>query len=360
MSDSRKRVLFMIPTLTAGGAERVIVTILRHLDRTRFTPALAVVDTRDAVFLDEVPEDVELVDLRSTRVRYVLPKLIHLIWQRRPDAVLSTLGQLNLALAILRPVLPDGIRYLARETIVVSADAKTKKWPRLWRSAHRFYRRFDAVICQSRDMQEDLIHEFDLPREKTVLIHNPIDVARIRELAMAPLDDLKPGGLVSVGRLTHQKGIDMLIDALALCARPALHLTIIGDGPLRKDLEQRAKAKGVARQVTFAGFQKNPYPFIARAAAFVLSSRYEGFPNAVLEALACGTPVIALPAPGGVRELLESVRGCTIADQVSAESLAKAIASHSFGGRIDGTAVERYSAENITRLYEREFEKGRR
>ena len=358
MSDTRKRVLFMIPTLTGGGAERVIVTILRHLDRRRFIPTLAVVDTRKAVFLDEVPEDIDFIDLRCTRVRYALPKLVKLIWQRRPDVVLSTLGQLNLALAVLRPLLPDGVRYLARETVVVSADAGTKKWPRLWRSAHRhFYRGFDAVICQSRDVQEDLINQFAVPLKKTALIHNPVDLARIRQLAAIPLpvNDQGQVRLVSMGRLSHQKGFDMLIDALALCGRPTLRLTILGEGPLRKELEQRAIAKGVAHQVEFAGFQKNPYPFLAAADAFVLSSRYEGLPNVILEALACGTPVIALPAAGGVREILGEVSGCVIAERVTSESLAKAIACFPFGIRVEYSVVERYGASSITRLYEEEF-----
>jgi glycosyltransferase involved in cell wall biosynthesis len=130
--------------------------------------------------------------------------------------------------------------------------------------------------------------------------------------------------LVSAGRLTYQKGFDMLIDAVARCTR-SVHLTILGEGPLRRELEERARAKGVSDRVRFAGFLKNPYPFFAQSDAFVLSSRYEGFPNVVLEALACGAPVIALPAPGGVREILEPIAGCVIAKQLTTDSLVQAI-----------------------------------
>jgi glycosyltransferase involved in cell wall biosynthesis len=362
----RRRVLFMIPTLTGGGAERVIVTILRHLDRNRFLPILAVVDTRNARFIEDVPEDVQFIDLHCARVRYALPKILRLMWKQRPDVVLSTLGHLNLALAILRPLLPNGVRYVARETIVLSAHLEMKSWAWLWRMAYRrFYGRLDLVICQSQDMQKDLVQQFNLPPTKTIVIHNPVDLTRIRQLSSAPLepDHRQRNGrgncnslrLVSAGRLTYQKGFDLLIDAVALSARPAIELTILGEGPLRQELEQRALVRGVAQQVKFLGFQKNPYPYLADAHAFVLSSRFEGFPNVVLEALSCGTPVIALPAPGGVREILEGLSGCIVTESISAESLGEAIRDFSSGRVIDHHIVEQYAVEPITRRYEQQF-----
>ena len=99
-----RRALFVIPTLTGGGSERVVTNLLKYLDRRRFRLTLAVVDMRQAEFLSDVPEDVEVVDLRCLRVRYALPKLIAMIWRLRPDVVFSTLGHLNLALAILATV----------------------------------------------------------------------------------------------------------------------------------------------------------------------------------------------------------------------------------------------------------------
>jgi glycosyltransferase involved in cell wall biosynthesis len=361
VTDARCRALFLIPTLTGGGAERVIVTIIRHLDRRRFVTMLAVVTTRDAAFIDDIPPDVEFIDLHSGRVRYVLPTLLRLIWKRRPDVVFSTLGHLNLALAILRPLLPDNVRYVARETVVISADLETKTWPRLWRAAYRiFYGRLDAVICQSLDMQKDLIQQFAMTPAKTVVINNPVDLIRIRKLAAAeqsqpPQRDGKSMHFVSAGRLTHQKGFDILIDAIALRADPSIQVTILGEGPLRQELEARAAVKGVAHQVRFIGFQKNPYPFFAQAGAFILSSRYEGFPNVVLEALACGTPVIALPAPGGIEEILSEVPGCIIARGINAESLAEAISRFRCGQSIDTSVTDRYSAETITQRYEEQL-----
>ena len=332
---TRRRVLLLIPTLGGGGAERVFVTLLRYLDQSRLQLALAVVDSREAAYRADVPRDVELIDLHCTRVRYALPKIMRLIWQRRPDVVFSTLGHLNLALAMFRPLLPNGVRYIGRESNIVSEVLSGYTHPRLWGWAYRrFYPRFDVVVCQSVDMRADLIGHFAFPPGKAVMIHNPVDIERIRCLSAEVIStDYEPPAshsetaplLVAAGRLSHQKGFDLLIEALALCEDKRPRLTLLGEGPLRPALEELARQRGVGDRVRFAGFQKNPYPFFVRADAFVLSSRYEGFPNVVLEALACGTSVIAMPCPGGVAEIAELAGGVLIASAVDAESLSVAI-----------------------------------
>ena len=357
--DNRRRVLFLIPSLRGGGAERVIVTLLRHLDRHRFSLALAVVDTRGAVFLEHLPTDVELIDLRCRRVRYAIPEIMALIWRRRPEAVFSTLGHLNLALAMLRPLLPTGVRYVARETTVPSHGVKEYRFPFAWAQITRlFYPLFDLVVCQSTAMQSDLVEHFSFPEKKTVLIHNPVDIEFILGMAQdgnrPTATDPDSIGFVAAGRLGSEKGFDLLIEAFALLKDSRVQLDILGEGPLRDELEQLVRSKGLSDQIRFVGFQANPYAWFARADAFVLSSRYEGFPNVVLEALACGTPVIATPAPGGVREILDDIAECHVAEAVSANSLSLAIAAFISGSRerVPATAVAPYALERIVGQYE--------
>ena len=338
--------LLLIPSLRGGGAERVVVTLLRYLDRSQFQLALAVVDLRESAYRADVPPDVELIDLQCTRVRYALLKIMGLIWRRRPDVVLSTLGHLNLALAMLRPLLPNGVRYIGREASIVSEALSRYTYPRLWGWAYRrFYPRFDVVVCLSVHMREELINRFGFPPGKAVIIHNPVDIERIRCLAAKVIgtDDEPPAShadaaphLVAAGRLSHAKGFDLLIEALAKCDDRRPRLTLLGEGLLRPALEQLARQRGVADRVRFAGFQKNPYPFFVQADAFVLSSRWEGFPNVVLEALACGTSVIAMPCPGGVAEIAELAGGVLLASAIDAESLSVAIRRFIGGERRTG------------------------
>ncbi len=369
MTSPRTKILFLIPTLSGGGAERVIVNLLRHLDRSKFELALAVVDTRKAAYLKDLPDDIEFIDLQCSRVRYAFLKIIRLIWQRQPNIVFSTLGHLNLMLAMVKSFLPRNTRYICRETIVLSEHLNTFGNLRIWEWGFKtFYGRVDQIICQSKDMKDDLAVNFAMPPNKLVVINNPVDIERVRRLAVESVatgmlknnaatktDKNNIINLVSVGRLVEHKGFDLLIDALALCANPRFNLTLLGEGPLLEDLQNQAKAHGIEKQVCFAGFQKNPYAFIAQADAFVLSSRYEGFPNVVLEALACGTPVIATPALGGINEILDGLDGCAIAKTLTAEGLAEALSNFVYGNRLPSTAVEPYAMDRIVKQYEQQL-----
>lgn len=304
-ADRIRHVLFLIPNLRGGGAERVLVDVVKHLDRRRFRVSLAVVDMSEAVFQHEIPTDVDLFDLNALRVRRGLPRIVSLIWRRRPNVVFSTLGHLNLALAMARFLLPRDVRTVARETIVVSCALAQQPRRRQWAALYRwFYRAHDRVVCQSRDMRDDLVGSFGFPPQKTSIIYNPVDILRIRTLSRRRLEILPTAAdgairFVAAGRLDHQKGFDLLIDAIASLKDPSITLVLLGEGPWRERLNRQVVERGLENQIRLVGFQSNPYAWFAHADAFVLSSRYEGFPNVVLEALTCGTPVIATPAPGG-------------------------------------------------------------
>jgi glycosyltransferase involved in cell wall biosynthesis len=338
-----------------------VATLLRELDRGRFQPMLAIVDGRDGTWRTELPDDVPVHDLACRRVRDALPRVVALIRRERPDVVFSTLSHLNLALALVRPLLPGPTRCIARESIVLGELVSRMRRPALWRTAYRqLYRRFDAIVCQSEDMRRDLVEHFRVPAAKAMTIHNPVDAERIRHLvgssgvnaADVPRDPARIE-LVAAGRLVPQKGFDVLIEAIGLAGDARMHLTVLGEGPLRTALEAQAAGLGLSSRVRFAGFDPDPWPAYARADAFVLSSRYEGFPNAVLEALACGTPVVAVPAPGGLDEIATATGGVRLAADLSAAALARALgdfaATRDAPVRIDLAA---YGLRRIVARYE--------
>lgn len=355
----RLRVICMLPSLGAGGSERVLLTVLRHLDRERFEATLVVVDGRHTDLAHDVPSDIPVFDLGCARVRQAPARILKLLWQRRPAVVLSTLGHLNLMLALLKPLLPRSTRLVGRESNVPSALFALTGASRWWNAAYRlFYSRLDYVICQSKAMQVDLEDSYSV-RAPMRVIPNPVDVARIRELsASLPSHAFFEGSgvvrLVAVGRLERQKGFDILLDALAMLARADVRLAIVGEGSLRPELVAQAERLGLASRTLFAGRQQNPYAWMRSADALVLPSRLEGFPNVVLEALACGTPVVATPVPGTM-EILGGLPGCAVSASVSAGDLAAALAQWLASPRIrlGREAASPYEAAEITRRYEK-------
>jgi glycosyltransferase involved in cell wall biosynthesis len=183
----------------------------------------------------------------------------------------------------------------------------------------RLYARADAVIAVSEAIADSLRTSFGVPATRLRTIYNGYDAAEITRLAEAPLspederwfvESPVPDSLVvvAVGALVPQKGHDILLHAFARVRQsmPGARLLIVGDGPDRAALEAAARQLGVADAVRFAGYQPNPYAFMRRAAVFALASRFEGFPNVLVEAMICGVPVVAMDCETGPREILGS------------------------------------------------------
>jgi glycosyltransferase involved in cell wall biosynthesis len=277
---------------------------------------------------DLVPPGIPVHDLARPRLRQALPRLIAALRRSRPDAVVPTLGYVNLAVLALRPLLPAGTRIFPREANLPSKSTDAMAVPSLGRAAYRLlYPRADGVLCNAAVVAEALARECGIAPARIHLIDNPVDVAALRASALPPHRATGTGArFVAAGRLTRQKGFDRLID-LWPTLTPEAHLTILGDGPERIALEARAEERGVAARISLAGFQIRPWPFYAGADAFLLPSRWEGMPNAALEALACGTPVIATPESGGIGEVAAAASPGAVTVAAWGEAFAAALAA---------------------------------
>jgi glycosyltransferase involved in cell wall biosynthesis len=300
----RLSVMFAIPELDKAGPDRVLFELLSSLDRERFAPSL-LVSSDKGYYLTRLPSDVEVVVARAKRLpRYPVVESVRAVRRRAPDVVFATL-RMTLTLGLGAFAFPRRTKLILRQANDLTADfALLVKRTRI---KHRLakqvtlaaLRQADAIVCQSDAMRDDL-KQLGIRVPKHV-IGNPVDVAAAQRAGAArEATVLGSPSLVAVGRLSAQKGHDLLLRAIAIvrATHPNVHLTIVGEGPDRADLEQLARSLGIANNVTFAGFVPEPLPLVKAADLFVLCSRYEGFPNAVLEALALGKPVVVTDCPG--------------------------------------------------------------
>lgn len=303
---TRTRVAFVLPSFAGGGAERVIITFANALPRDRFQVALVVLNDEGPLH-DLVEDHVRLHVIGVPRVSRALPQLLRLLRRLRADVVMSSIGQVNVALLASRWLLPRGTRVAVREANLPSLILPRVRFRWVFAAGYRWlYPRADVVFATSQRMRDELIELGSAPSQVKVL-PNPVDVDRIRALADPPTRVPGEGRrFVAVGRLVHQKGFDLLLPVFAQLPDED-HLTILGEGPERSALEDQARSLGIEHRVSMPGFTDNPWTCMAGADALVMPSRTEGMPNAALEALACGTRVIATPESGGILEFARDV-----------------------------------------------------
>jgi glycosyltransferase involved in cell wall biosynthesis len=281
--------------------------------------------------------------------------------------VFATL-RMNLTLGVVAAAFPRHTRLILRQATHASTDfaaliekSNVKHRVSRWMTT-TVLRRADAVICQSEAMRADLRK---LVGERGVfhVIGNPIDVDAVRRAARTSVTLPGSPALVSVGRLVHLKGYDLLLPAIdrLRSSHPDIHLTIFADGPERPSLEALARRLDLSRHVTFRGFCSEPLPAVHAADLFVLASRYEGFPNAALEALACGTPVVLTDCPGANAQLVRPGLNGRLAEEITSAGLARTIAT-ALGelaaydeAQIVADCAARFSAAHITSIYEDVF-----
>lgn len=306
-----RRALFVVLSMRIGGAERVTATLLQRLaQHTRTELHLALIDS-DGELRGELPPSVTLHSIGTRNPLACLRRLRSLIRDLQPDVVFSTMFPVNVAVSLLKPAFPSHTRLVLREVNVLQALTAGRLRGRiLKRVAARTFAHADAIVCQSDFMRDDLCNGLRLDRSRLHTIFNPVNFERIQSLAgeMNPYLGAGPGPhVLAVGRLLPKKGFDRLLDAAPalLARRPDAQFWILGQGPEREPLLQQAHALGISDHVHLVGQAANPYCWMRHADLFVLPSRHEGTPNALLEAIACRSPVVVLDHPGGTREVME-------------------------------------------------------
>ncbi|HEY7962130.1 MAG TPA: glycosyltransferase [Solirubrobacteraceae bacterium] len=318
---ARGRLALFIPTLAAGGAERATLALAGGLHGRGW--AVDIVTCRHAGALrGDVPAGVRAISLQAGGVARAIPSLRAYVQRERPTAVLSALAHANVAaIAAVRSLPSPRARVVVVEhshlsTSTAGARLKERSVPRFVRL---LYRHADAVAAVSAGVAADLARRAAMSPTAIEVIGNPIDLDAMRCGAAEPVEhpwlcDPTVPVVVAVGRLTPAKDFPTLVRAIALVrGELPVRALILGEGPERTGLQHLIAQLDLGEAVSLCGFTPNPYPFVDRAALFVLSSRWEGLPTALIEAALLNTPVVSTDCPSGPREIFGDARGRLVA-----------------------------------------------
>jgi glycosyltransferase involved in cell wall biosynthesis len=342
-----KRIAILLPSLEGGGAERSMLNLANAFVARGRKVDLVLCRVKGA-YLEHIPPAVQLRALSPTgtigarllvlmlnlhrfitvmrpvvlpsktapEIQYVV-SLRRYLREQRPDAVLSALTYANLTALWARRISGVSVPIVVSERISLSQHCFNASNRRKWRwrflppLVGKSYPEADAIVAVSNHVADDLAAVAGVQRDSVTTIYNPVVDDKLYEQANAPLEHpwFAPGSvpvILGVGRLTDQKDFPTLLRAFArVRARRKVRLVILGEGKLRSALEDMIAELGLQADVQLPGFVQNPFNFMAKAAVLALSSLYEGLPGVLIQALACGCPVVSTNCPGGSAEILD-------------------------------------------------------
>lgn len=353
----RRRLAILAPLKSWGGIERKMLILCREFLAQGVRPVLLLTRGGQIPYPDEFPSEVEIVDLGSSGKFDAVPRLIRYLRNDRPDAILTAKDHAAKVAVVATRLGRLKIPVFVKVTNTLS---QTLRRPMKRRTARWLYPQAERVIAISHGVRQDLIDEFGMRPGKVEVIYNPMVTPDLAERALRPLDHPwfgadNPPVFLGAGRLTGQKDFLTLVQAFArVRALRSCRLVILGEGEERARIETRIRELGVGEDVELPGFVKDPIPWMARAAVFVLSSRYEGLGNVLVEAMAVGTQVVSTDCPSGPSEILDGGRLGLLSPVGDVAGLADSmtrILDHPVDRSELAAGAERFRSSEIARQY---------
>ncbi len=318
MENKRIRVAFFLPTLEPGGTERNVVNLVNSIDKQKYQVSL-VLGKKEGDFIKEINQDIHITNLDAPYSFGLFFALVHYFKNQKLDIFVSAFPRINIICLVAKIFARSSVKIIITEHSVFSMLGVIAKTP--WRRffarffmpllAHYFYPKANAIICVSRGIANDLAKTISSNCAIRV-IYNPVIDEKIYQLSQESvnhswfLNSATPV-IVAAGRLVACKDYPTLLKAFALVVKEkSARLVILGRGLEEEKLKQLTHKMHLSESVAFLGFQENPFKYMAKSSVFVLSSLQEGFGNVIIEAMACGTPVVSTDCPVGPEEIITS------------------------------------------------------
>ena len=328
------KIALFLPSLDIGGVERVMLNLATGFVKWGASVDLVLVKA-GGEYMRQIPPSVRVIDLQASRVLVSLLPLVRYLRRVKPDGLISAKDYANVVAiwAKLLARVPTRVVVSVHTTLSrhVQHAIKLREKVVVPLLARWLYPRADGIVAVSNGVADNLAQFLGLPRNRISVVYNPVVVDYLFAAAQEPPDHpwFAPGGppvILSVGRLTVAKDYPTLLAAFAkVRQRRDVRLAILGEGEERERLQDLARRLGLESDVWLPGFVDPPYPYLARASLFVLSSIWEGLSTALIEALALGVPVVSTDCPCGSREILDNGRFGELVPVGDADALADAI-----------------------------------
>ena len=328
-----KDLAIFIPSMRGGGAERGTLKLAVGLARQGVSLDL-VLARAEGPYMEDIPSEVPVVDLAASRTLTSLPGLVSYLRRVRPPVLLSSLDYANIVATWARTLSGTHPRLVLNEQNTMSRvapNAIRRRGRLVPVLARRTYPRADAITTVSRGVAEDLVENIGIPPGNIHVIHNPVVTPELIARSREPVDDewLTPAAdpvLLAVGRLSPQKDYPTLLDAFAeVRGRRPAKLLILGEGPLRTELESKVSSLGLEADVRMPGFVTNPFAYMHLCSVYVMSSLYEGLPTVLIEALASGARIVSTDCPSGPDEILDGGKYGRLVPMSDSAALARAL-----------------------------------
>lgn len=347
----KKKILFVLPNLKAGGSERVISFVSQNLNKDKFETRLIVLGhSKDSMFkISSIPVDF----LNKNRLLTSSFELIKKIHFEKPDVVISTISHLNIFMGILS-IFFRKTKFIGRESSVIS---KMQEYTSVNQRLYNFlikitYNQLSVIICQSEDMRIDFIERYKINPDKLILIHNPITgfLNPIRHQLNPKLIRF-----ITVGRLSREKGYSRILLGLSKIRGYSFTYTVIGSGSMGDEIKALAMQLGLSKFINYIPSTTEVEKYLASHDVYLQGSFVEGFPNALMESCAVGTPVIAFNCPGGTREIIiNGANGYLVENQTEFELIISKIENfnHFNLNIIKNSVIDKFNSKVIINKYE--------
>jgi glycosyltransferase involved in cell wall biosynthesis len=324
------RIALLLPNLNGGGAERVLINIGNILVRSGHDVHL-ILTQNQGVYFNQLENEITLHALNFKKVIYSGPKISKLLKIIQPDVVLSTTHRMNFIASIVCILQKENYRLMLRLPNSPKAEIKFGALNKVRLLLYGFaYKHCNYVLAQSKAMRDEAIEVFKIDRGKVRVLTNPLDTTAIEKTLKRnenPFDN-EHINVLAAGRIHKSKGFDFLIESFSIVLKhdQSYLLHIIGDDKGEQaSLSDLIKKLGIDQHVIFWGYQNNPYDFYKNCDIYVLSSRWEGLPNTLIECMYLGRPVIVTKCSPVIEELVINNISGYIIDFGDTELLAKRI-----------------------------------